>query len=191
MQRTLIVIPIIHSQEDMGSLGRRLPFDPARHRRADERWAAIQRWVRALGLDWTAVRVYQDGLPDTDQAIVRKILAEVQSPNYDLLRWLVAQGAELVGTESPALMKEEYDHLQAVLTAKDAVAQARARRRYAERAGALLAARDAYLARRIAATLPPGGLGLLFIGQAHQLAPQLPPDIDIRKLPDDLSASSP
>ena len=56
-----------------------------------------------LALDWPRVKVYQDGMPDTDPALVAKILAEVHSPNYELVRWLVAQGAELVGTESTAL----------------------------------------------------------------------------------------
>ena len=41
---------------------------------------------------------------------------------------------------------------------------------------------DAYIARRIAETLPPGGVGLLFIGQAHSVVPHLPADIAVRQL---------
>ena len=180
--RTLIYIPIVHSQEDMGSLGPRLPASHVYRGLAHAGWADIQRRVRSLRLDWPSVNVYQDGLPHAGPEIARKILAEVESPNYDLLRWLVAQGAALVGTESPTLMKEEYGHLQTVLTAADAAAKARARRIYAERAGALLAERDAYIARRIADTLPHGATGLLFIGRAHRVAEHLPADITVRDL---------
>lgn len=181
-ERTLVLIPIIHTPGDMGRLGQRISLDEAHRRLAQGRWAEIQRQVRALALDWPRVRVYQDGLPDAGPEVVRKILAEVQSPNYDLLRWLAAQGAELVGTESPTLLKQEYDHLRATLEAPDARAKATARRRYAARAGALLAERDAYIARRIADTLEAGGVGLLFIGQAHSVAERLPADVSVRRL---------
>ncbi len=182
LRRTVIHIPIAHTPEDMGSLGRRLPSDVAYQRLVQVYWAETQQLVRALSIDWAKVKVYQDGLPDASTEIVRKILAEVNSPNYELLRWLAAQGADLIGTESPALLKEEYGHLQAVLAAKDESAGASARVAYAERAVALLAERDAYIAARIAETLPPGGTGLLFIGRAHRVAEKLPADISVRKL---------
>ncbi|MBI2865697.1 MAG: hypothetical protein HYX94_14205 [Chloroflexi bacterium] len=178
--RTLIYIPIIHTEDDMGNLGRRLPPDTARRKLKQDRWGQIQERVKSLSIDWTTAKVYQDGLPDAEVQIVNRILTEVPGPNYDLLRWLVANGAELVGTESPALIKEEYDHLQAVLVATSARAKSEARRVYADRAGALLFERDAYIARRIAQTLPPNGTALLFLGRAHRLTDHLPPDIEIK-----------
>lgn len=190
-RRTLIYVPIIHSQGDMGSLGQHLPADLARHRVAQVHWVESQQRVRALGLDWPAVKVYQDGLPDAPREMLEEILANVLSPNYDLLRWLVAQGAELIGTESPALMKEEYDLLRAVLTARDATTRARARRVYAKRAAALLAERDDYIARRIAETLLPGESGLLFVGQAHRVAEHLPTDIAVHLLTQERTTPAP
>lgn len=178
--RTLIHIPIAHSREDMGSLGHRLPADEAYRQRVAAFWSEVTNRVQALALPWTEVLVYQDGLPNADEQIVHKILSEVNSPNYELLRWLVAQGATLIGTESPDLLKEEYGHVQAVLTATSAAARGRARRAYARRAAALLAERDGYIAGRIALTLPAGGIGLLFLGQAHMVAEHLPGDIDLR-----------
>src|SRR3990172_6843433 len=112
-------VSIVHSLEDMGSLGRDLPAQKDYRERVLGYWAQIERRVRGLDLDWPRVKIYQDGLPNGTTDIVRKVLTETHSPNYDLLRWLVAQGAELVGTESPTLLKEEYGYLRAVVTAKD------------------------------------------------------------------------
>ena len=180
--RSLIHIPIAHSREDMGSLGHSLPADEAYRQRVAGFWSAVAQRVKGLDLPWAEVHVYQDGLPNADEQIVHKILSEVNSPNYELLRWLVAQGATLAGTESPDLLREEYGHVQAVLTATSAAARGRARRAYARRAAHLLAARDGYIAGRIAATLPAGGIGLLFLGRAHRVAEHLPGDIDLRSL---------
>jgi hypothetical protein len=182
-RRTLISIPIAHSAEDMGSLGQRLPADRASRQRSHARWAETRRSVQALRLDWSMVRVFQDGLPDAGVDVIEKILAEVQSPNYEILRWLVAQGAELLGTESPALLREEYSLLQAVLMATDPVAKVKARRAFGERAASLLAARDAYIAQRIDQALPPDGVGILFIGQAHRVTDRLPADVEVKRLP--------
>ena len=183
MRRALIQVHVVHTPEDMGSLAQRLSVDKTHSQLAEARWSNIREQVQALSVNWSEVKVYQDGLPDAEPEIIRRVLTEVHSANYDLLRWLIAQGAEVIGTESPALMTEEYAHLRAVVTAKDAATKARARQAYVECAAALLAKRDAYIARRIAETLSPDGLGLLFIGQAHDVAKHLPSDIKVREIP--------
>lgn len=180
--RRLVLIPIVHSQEDMGSLGRMLRFDRSAKLGVELYWNAVRRRIQRLRLNWTEVKVYQDGLPDTDLSIIAKTLAEIHSPNYDVLRWLVAQGATLMGTEAPHLLQEEYRHLQAVFNAPDDATRERTRRVYSERADTLLAERDAYIARRIAETLPPDGIGLLFVGQAHHVTRFFPSDVDVQTL---------
>ncbi|MBI4504070.1 MAG: hypothetical protein HY691_00925, partial [Chloroflexi bacterium] len=60
--RTLILVPIVHSVRDMGLLGQQAPLDEAYGRLAQARWASIEQRVRALQLDWSRVKVYQDGL---------------------------------------------------------------------------------------------------------------------------------
>ena len=182
-RRTAILIPIIHSAADMGSLARQVAVDPARDRRVRLQWAGIQHGVKSLDLSWPAVMLYQDGLADAAPEIVRKVLAEVQSANYDLLRWLVAAGAVLVGTESPTLLTEEYTYLRAIADARDGIPRMRARKVYAGRAATLLAERDAYISRRIDATLPQAAPAWCFSGRSHQLARLLPPDLNIRTLP--------
>ena len=101
-----------------------------------------------MGRRWQEVRVYQDGLPDTRADIVARIVADVDSPNYRLLRWLAGQEAMVVGTEDPVLLQEEYELLKASVTDEAA------RQAYAARAAGLLESRDRYIATRIGDTLP-------------------------------------
>ena len=50
----------------------------------------------------------------------------------------------------------------------------------------LLGQRDDYMRRRIDATLPDGGVGLLFVGLTHHVDEGLPSDIDVSYLIHDL-----
>lgn len=176
MKRTLIYIPVLHSPADMGSLASDL--SPSGHYLAQvqEYWDHIEAEIRAMRRIWRGVCVYQDGLPNTGPDIVARIVAEVDSPNYRLLRWLVGQGAVVVGTEDPVLLQEEYELLKA------SVADEAARRVYAARTAQLLEGRDRYIAARIDATLAAGGTGILFIGLLHHVARALPQDIAVTSL---------
>lgn len=176
MKRTLIYIPVLHSPADMGSLASSL--SPSRDYRVqvERYWKRIEAELHALRRTWRGVRAYQDGLPDAGSDIVARVVAEVDSPNYRLLRWLVGQSAVVIGTEDPVLLQEEYELLKA------SVADEAARRVYAARAAQLLEGRDRYIAARIDATLPAGGTGILFIGLQHHAARALPQDIAVRSL---------
>jgi hypothetical protein len=174
--RTLIYVPVLHSPADMGSFASSLAPSADYITQVGAYWERVAGEFRAMRRDWAGVRVYQDGLPDARPDIVARIVADVESPNYRLLRWLVGQGAIAIGTEDPVLLQEEYELLKASL-ADDA-----ARRVYAGRAAALLAARDGYMAARVDATLPAGGVGVLFIGMQHDVARALPPDFTVTTL---------
>lgn len=160
----------------MGSLAGSLSRSGDYHVQVERYWERIGAELHALRRMWTGVRVYQDGLPDAGADIVARVVAEVDSPNYRLLRWLVGQGAVVVGTEDPVLLQEEYERLKA------SVADEAARRVYAARAAQLLEERDRYVAARIDATLPAGGTGILFIGLLHHVAQALPQGIAVRSL---------
>lgn len=138
-------------------------------------WEHVARRVQSLPLNWSQVRVYQDGLPDVPSASIARILEKADTPNYRLLRWLERQGARVMGTESPALLQEEYALLEARL--REESDDGPAQRRYAGRASSLLQERDNYIARRIADTLKEGEMGLLFLGAAHIVRDKLPADI--------------
>lgn len=180
--RLLVKIPILHTKEDMGSLGHRLVASDGYHAQVNEYWQKIEAKMKSLAYNFKKTKVYQDGLPDTKPDLVEKIVAEVQSPNYELLRWLKDQGATIVGTENPNLIKEEYELLKAIFEAKDENQKLEERKRYQKKANALLSLRDAYIARKIDKTLKKGEIGTLFLGVAHKVEKFLPKTLLIEQL---------
>ena len=184
MARTLDIIPVLHNEADLGSVAASV-----RHRMGEAAWAERQHAIEAF---WQAVtkwaakqdpiglRVYQDGLPVTDEAarIVRELAAK-GSTNHQVVSSLITRGGELVGTESPELLVSEYE------LAKGAAEAAAAGRlpdpRHEARQRTLLEQRDRFIAGRIDETLPSGGRGMLFIGLLHSVEPHLPDDIETRR----------
>lgn len=176
----LIYVPVIHSSAEMGSSAAayqaafvaRFGEQKWQERCAeyDAVWQAIEAAIAALRLDLSNVKLYQDSLPVCGkEAVLMHELAAQGSRNHQLLKRLVAAGATLVGTESPALLLEEYRLLQSA-------------GRTAEQAAALLEQRDRFIAGRIAETLGEGETGILFIGALHRVARYLPPRIDVEYL---------
>jgi hypothetical protein len=79
------------------------------------------------------------------------------------------EGATLVGTESPALLLDEYRLLQSSDNAQG-------------QAAALLEARDRFIAGQIDATLHDDEDGVLFIGALHKVARFLPRRVKVEYL---------
>jgi hypothetical protein len=175
-ERSLIYVPVLHSSGDMGSLAGVIPQPADYGAQVGRYWDAVDADFRAMRRRWQEVRVYQDGLPDTRADIVARIIADVDSPNYRLLRWFAGQGAMVVGTEDPILLQEEYELLKASVTDEAA------RQAYAARATGLLENRDRYIATRIGDTLPSAGTGVLFVGLQHEVTRILPADIKVTSL---------
>jgi len=179
--RTLIIVPIVHSREDMGSLAPDSTRGVAEAARLGAAfWSAIRERIESLDQDWNGVKVYQDGLPDTLPELVDRIVARAPGQNYGLLRWLGGHGAAVLGTEDPKLLMEEHTLLKAINDASE-LDRARARATYTSRALALLDERDSYIARRIDSTLGEGQMGLLFVGAAHEVEKKLARDIMVRR----------
>lgn len=189
--RTLIIIPIIHTEQDMGSLLERVReeyiarYGQAKweeHRQTlDEVWRAVRQAIEALDLPYASARLYQDGLPDCgrEPEIIREVAAQ-GSRNHQLLLDLMQKGVCLMGTEDPRLLVEEYRLLKGAL--QESQGGGPADRTAEERSRALLAERDRYIASRINRTLLPGEIGLLFLGLAHSVEPLLDADILVRPL---------
>jgi hypothetical protein len=188
--RALIYIPIIHTQADMGALARSVRRVTVQKlgRQAWKRnvdvigrmWAEIRRTVEAWDLPWEKVRLYQDGLPRCGrEAEIVADLAKAGSPNHQLLLSLMKRGATLMGTESPALLLEEYRLVQEILAAEDPAEAARIEARHEARSRSLLARRDQYIARRINESLRAGETGILFLGMLHSLDSRLAKDIRV------------
>lgn len=191
--RRLIWIPIVHTQDDMGGLRESV----RRHyieRHGLERWEAHVRAVEAfwdevrrtvLGLEAASgrLKLYQDGLPvcGKEEAIVRDLAAS-GSRNHRLLVELIGRGAELVGTESPELLVEEYRMAVQLMGGASTPAAPDAAARFEAGSRALLERRDRFIAGRVDATLEPGRTGLIFLGLLHRLDGLLPPDVELVRL---------
>ena len=181
-QRKLLIVPILHTKEDMGSLGNHLSMTDGYTAMVSDFWQEVKERVRQHINGITRVKVYQDGLPDTQKELVEKIINEVQSPNYELLRFLKEKGAKVFGTENPELLKEEYKFITQILRAQDKIKKNKLKQAYENQASELLVKRDTYIANRIDKTLNRGESGILFIGAAHQILPKLPKDIQVEIL---------
>lgn len=194
--RQLYIIPIIHSRHDLGSLEQ--PIRDAKNQfasvatiEANQRvvdffWNELQNGIESWRLDYSNAFVFQDALPFTghpDRILEHRIVDELAakgSANHKLVQWLVQQGATLQGTESTELLLREYDLVRKSL--------AEGMNRYDEPADSvsagevvetLLNQRDRFIAGRIADTLNPDQIGILFIGMHHRVQDFLEPDIQV------------
>ena len=166
-------------------------------------WRNVRAELDRLQLNYSRVDLYQDGLPvcGREMEIVQKAGA-MGGENYKLLLDLLDKGATLMGTEDPNLLLREYRSVQAGLAACDTgvsptrVADVLAESGIpaAEPAGIpdthdgnrpslqTRSNRDAYIGRRIDASLQPGRIGILFLGMTHDVESYLPADIVVRRL---------
>ncbi len=190
--RRLIHVPIIHSLADLGSAAEGLEeqfktsYGSGRWeehlRDVGHRWDVIRHKLLALPLEYSRVKLYQDGLPECGRelAIVRD-LANSGSQNYCLLHELYQKGGQIMGTEKGELLVEEYNCLRHRLDHSPAAAPGQtptADSFYDE----LMARRDAHIASKINATLGPGETGILFLGAAHRIQDLLANDIVVTSL---------
>jgi len=185
--RRLLYLPIVHTPADMGTLGSSInrakvsAFGQRRVERAaadvQKLWDRIETIVTNLADTPGIKRVYQDGLPvcGREPEIVAE-LAEAGSRNYGLLLKLQAQGAVLMGTESPELLVEEYQVALAKFAPGGAAAAGKHRDRLRHD---LIDRRDRYVAERINRTLLSGETGMLFMGMMHKIARWLDPGISV------------
>jgi len=184
--RALIYIPIIHTQADMGTVADRIKSRATqqlgqqgweKHRgQVNQLWSEIEKLIEGLPLNFSQVRLYQDGLPvcERESEIVRE-LAKAGSRNHGLLLRLMEEGATLMGAESPQLLVEEYQLLNHSLDSKATTSEEQRQ----ETAALLLRKRDRYIAERINTTLGEGETGILFLGMLHSLEGLLSSDIQL------------
>ena len=200
--RRLLVLPIVHSRSDLGSLqivaaqakvaalGERRTVNAAQG--IDEFWQFLRQALTSMELDYSRVLVYQDGLPKVQNValqIEKQIvddLAKAGSPNHQLVKSMLEQGAALIGTESPDLLLQEYHAIRRSLTQgyrPESSAATSDDSRETQPAIAtgptLMQQRDCFIAERIGETLGNEQLGLLFIGMLHRVENYLPDDIQV------------
>jgi hypothetical protein len=188
--RSLIHIPIIHTQADMGALSQAIKemtiqklgqqgWERNVHL-IDEIWTRIEEAIDSWVLPYERVRLYQDGLPicGREGEIVTE-LAKVGSRNHRLLLRLKDKGATVMGTESAEVLVQEYKLVKEIVAAGDSPKALRLEARYKTLSQALLKQRDKAIAERINHTLRPGETGLLFLGMLHAVGGWLAKDIRV------------
>ncbi len=191
--RHLIVIPIIHSETDLGSMSesiraihvRRHGSHHWQHRvkTVEQLWQDLKERIEDLRLDYSHVRLYQDGLPNCGREIdIVRDLANAGSINHQILLSAIERGAALTGTEAPELLLEEYELAKQVLAMLGSGRGGELVSRQQLLGKQLLEKRDQYIAERIARTLQPGETALLFLGMLHAVEKRLPPEIQVRRL---------
>jgi hypothetical protein len=190
LTRTLIYIPIIHSQVEMGAfrgLVRKATLQKSgeqawnrKVRLIDKMWESIERVIDGLKLPYAKIRLYQDGLPVCGrEAEIVADLAKAGSRNHRLLLRLMERGATIMGTESSPLLIEEYElNKQAFAQSRDPKSP-RMEARQKTLGESLLKKRDQFIADRIHRTLRAGETGVLFLGMLHSAKEWLPQNIRV------------
>ena len=190
VDRTLIYIPIIHTQADMGALSQAIQRLKVKElgrkgwernvKLVDQLWTRIEQDIQGLALPYERVRLYQDGLPvcGREQEIVTE-LAKAGSRNHRLLLCLREKGATIMGTESSEFLVEEYQLEKGDFAAGKRRFAAREEPRRKALRDSLLKRRDEYIAGRINETLRAGETGLIFLGMLHSLGSRLDKDIEL------------
>lgn len=188
-RRTLILIPIIHTEADMGGL--REPIQRMKAAKLGEEnlernsemvnrlWTQIEQTLEGLNISYERVRVYQDGLPVCGHELeIVNELAKAGSRNHQLLLKLKEKGAIIMGSESSELLVEEYQLLRQAFSApRSKVPELVASQ--GSILDSLLQRRDQFLAARINTTLQQGETGLLLLGMLHSVELWLAKDIRV------------
>lgn len=190
--RTLLYVPIIHSQSDMGSLG--LAIDEVstsvvgenrwiRHKDTVTRfWDVIESYLFCI--EAVNLKVYQDGLA-ADGDLGRRVVEEAArrgSRNHQIILNLLNRGAEIRHTEDLTLLLEEGRHLLRAAQGGAGGHDSQDYAAYAVQKQRLTEQRDRFVAERINETLREGETGVLLMGAYHNVLPLLAMDIQVTEV---------
>lgn len=188
------MIRIVHTSADMGSMSEGLIKEGIaklgrekwieNQRKIENFWNDVEKEINSLNLDYSRTRIYQDGLPcggELGLKIVRET-ADKGSKNYQIVSRLIDRGATIEATESPDLLRKEYEHIKAIVNSKKPEEKAVAVQEYEQIKDELMQDRDTFIAKMISTSLKNDETGLLFIGAAHNVIPKLAADIEVKSL---------
>ena len=187
-------MPIIHTGPDLGTLAAGIEeragtvVNSSNWRKHKEvvrlYWQAIADYWKSENV--SGFKIFQDGMPVDGimgENIVKDLAAQ-GSINHKIIEQLLEQGAELVTTEDPKLLKEEYLLTSALIKRKSFLNTLLALLRYRWRKDRLLRARDACIIKSINTSLNDGETGICFLGASHQIVSGLARDIEVIPLKD-------
>jgi hypothetical protein len=204
MARKLLVIPVFHTEAEMGSVRGFMERVSERafgrgaweeHRRELERfWVDLENSLKQKleGMDLGRVKLYQDGQVINGPLGIKMVeeIARRGSKNHQILLGLIRGGATLMRTENFELLKEEYKFIRAIAAARNPAEAEMATRAYRSRKGSLLRDRDNYIAKNIDRSLEEGELGILFVGATHRVEENLPEGIEVEYLDEIMPVAS-
>ncbi|MBU2712027.1 hypothetical protein [Zooshikella harenae] len=178
--RRLFYFPIVHTVQDMGSLASHVK---EKHKSKDNHthiasiarfWDLVEEEALSLLPCKSTVRIYQDALPICDHELqIVSDLVKQGSRNHAIVQHLMDNGAQVMGTESPDLLLEEYHLAKRVMEqGGQSIADGKA-------AAEILRKRDQFVAERINNTLATGEVGIVFLGMMHCIEAELSSDIEI------------
>jgi len=187
-------VPIIHTGPDLGTLAASI----------EERAEAVvsrgdwQKYKEVVRGYWQAIadywegenvsgyKIFQDGMP-VDGTIAKHIVRDLVaqgSVNHQIIEQLLERGAEIMKTENPRLLKEEYLLAGALTKQASLLKNLAALLRYRWRKGRLLRARDSFIIKSINSGLHDGETGICFLGASHRIIDGLAKDINVIALKD-------
>lgn len=178
--KELIYIPVIHTQDDMGTMAYSLKMEYVakygkkkwqQHIKAiDDMWKGLHKKIFSLNLPYRRTRIYQDSLPvcGKELEMVRDMVA-IGSMNHKIILELVKKGAKLEGTEDPGLLLQEYSNIKMLYQAADIEEKIKAGENYRKVADELIIKRDRFIAKKIENTLSENEIGILFAGIQHNV----------------------
>jgi len=192
--RTLLYVPIIHTEADLGSVGGDMAkrglkeFGETLWKRHQE--TVLGFWDATAGyfasIEVSGYKVFQDGMAadgELGMTIVREAV-KTGSLNYQIISELILKGAILVKTEDIDLVREERDWILKVTQAKSRAQKLDAAMKYRLAKNNLLNKRDKFIAKQINDTLQEEESGILFIGAFHNVRKWLQEDIAVEEIKD-------
>ena len=188
--RTLIYIPIIHTEVDLGSVSEEVKKEYLSKYGKNKwlkhldlisnLWETIRKRLLMMRVYYSKAKLYQAGLPvcRKELEIVRE-LAGMGSKNHLLLMELMGMGATLMGTEDPGLLLQEHKMIKEIVGTRGKNHVKERLEEYRKHGNDLLVKRDDFIAKRISETLQDGEIGILFIGALHKVDKRLPRGIRV------------
>lgn len=190
--RTLLYVPIIHTEEDLGSVGGDIAkrglreFGETLWKGHQETvlgfWDAIARYFDSIEV--SGFKIFQDGMVadgELGMTIVREAV-KGGSRNYQVISGLIGKGALLVKTEDLKLVIKERDLILRITQAKNRAQKLDAALKYKLVKNSLLDKRDRFIAKQINDALQEGECGILFIGAFHAVRKWLQKEIVVEEI---------
>jgi len=192
MTRTLLYVPIIHGDRDLGKIGTVVEKRSAeicgkehweRHKKVVTRfWKTIEDYFK--NLDVIGLKIYQDGLiaeGDMGMKIIEEGTAK-GSHNYQIILDLIKRGGKIQKTEDVSLLRMEYERILRLAQIRSPWERGTAQIVNGFSEDLLLEKRDRFIASTINETLMKEETGVLFVGAFHDVRSRLPDDIAVEEV---------